>query len=291
MKRIVLFVLGLFAGISTKAQTSVYHPFHGNYTNYGYHTLVWNGSEINDLYEKTVWGEDTLIGGENYIQIYMDGIYKGGVRENAVNQQRFFIDLNDQEHDISISHFLSVGDTLSDSAVFLNAFRTYFDAGTNYNMFDSIIVAQVDSILEQDGMYSKTYFFENPEGFNVFIFNTYRGLQNFDILENHTGQFCYRELDPANPPNPVTTFCDLGIDVENTQNISLYPNPATESIRLLNTDLVNIRDAAIYDLRGNKIQEVKLTELSSEVSVKNLKDGIYFLVLNQNTQVLRFQKR
>ena len=283
-------MLGLFVGISTNAQTSVYHPFHGNYTNYGYYTQVWNGSEVVDLYTKTVWDGDTLIGGQNYTQIYMDGIYKGGVREDVANQQRFFIDSNDQEHDISISHFLSVGDTLADSAVFLNAFRTYFDGGSNYNMFDSLIVAQVDSTLEQDGLYSKTYYFENPEGFNVFIFNTYRGLQNFDILENHTSQFCYRELDPANPPSTITTFCDLGISAENIQTISLYPNPSNEVITLLNKDLADIHEAVIYDLQGNKVKEINTTELNTEIQVKDLKEGIYFLSINQGIKVLRFQK-
>lgn len=282
-----------FVLISTwmHAQTVTYQPLHGNYTNYGYHSQVWNGSELVEYYDKTVWGGDTLINGENYIRIYLNGMYAGGVREDVVNQERYFLDLNNVEQNISIGHFLEVGDTLSDSAVFLNAFRTYFDPGDNYNYYDSLVVGQVDTVLEANGSYSQTYHLEVPgEPISVFTYNTYRGLLNFDQLEFHVDQFCYKELDSTGSQGPGATICDLGINEPDLMQLELSPNPAFETIRLSGEDLSLIRNVVIYDLQGNKVKQLSLTQGDAEIHIDALKPGIYLLALNQHTRVLRFQK-
>lgn len=290
MKKTLLFLMSLQWGILASAQTIVYQPLYGNYTNYGYHGQGWNGSIPIDAYYKTVWGRDTLINGENYTQIYQDAAYVGGIREDVANQQRYFLNLNNVEKNISISPFLSAGDLLSDSSVFLNAFRTYFNEENAYHMFDTLVVGHVDSILEADGNYSATYSFETPTNAHTFfVFNTYRGLLNIDQLEFHVNQFCYRELNSGSPATGEI-ICDLGINENKTLQVELFPNPAAESITLSGEDLPSIENMAIYDLQGNLIKQLSLSEMGTEISLKELKSGVYFLALNQNSKVLRFQK-
>lgn len=291
MRKTLLLLLSLQLGTLANAQTVVYQPLHGNYTNYGYHTQIWNGSTMTDFYDKTLWGKDTLINSENYTQIYMNAVYAGAVREDVANQQRYFLDVNNVERNISISHFLTVGDILPDSAVFLNAFRTYFTTPAYSNhLFDTLVVGHVDSVLEANGNYSKTYSFETPTDAHTFFrFNTYRGLLNFDQLEFHVNQFCYRELDSGSP-NTGELICDLGMDENKLMQVELFPNPAAESITLSGENLSSIREVAIYDLQGALVKRIPFTNTNSGISIEELKNGVYFLSLNQNEKVLRFQK-
>ncbi|MNU61910.1 hypothetical protein D3C71_511230 [compost metagenome] len=292
MKKTLLFLLGLQLGILANAQTVVYQPLHGNYTNYGYQTQVWNGIEVITSTTKTVWGRDTVIGGETYVQIYQSGgQYAGGIREDVANQQRYYLGLDNIEKNITISHFLQEDDILTDSSVFLNAFRTYLNnAALDSYSFDTLVVGQVDSVLEANGTYSNTYYFEKPDQpIAFFTYNTYRGLLNVDRLEYHVNQFCYRELNSGSP-NTGGIICDLGMNENNLLQIELFPNPAAESITLSGEDLSSIKEAAIYDIQGALVKRIALTDTNSGISIEELKNGVYFLSLNGNTKVLRFLK-
>lgn len=294
MKFFTFLVISLFFGVYAKAQTIAYQPLHGNYTNYGYQTQAWNGMEVITSSTKTVWGRDTLIGGENYIRIYRSGgQYAGGIREDVANQQRYYLDLNNIEKNITISHFLQVGDILTDSSVFLNAFRTYFDDGTldSYS-FDTLVVGQVDSILEVNGTYSSTYYFEKPnEPIAFFTYNTYRGLLNVDRLEYHVNQFCYRELDSTGGINPAITICDLGIQEIPSLEVTVNPNPSTNSIELSGSDLPLIKELTIYDLNGKMVKYIPQSEINTRISLEALENGVYLLALNGNSKILRLIKQ
>lgn len=73
-----------------------------------------------------------------------------------------------------------------------------------------------------------------------------------------------------------------------TQNLHLYPNPATNSINLsinISKDIFSIK---IYDIIGNivyqqtKIEENTFTNQSINIDLSNLLDGIYFLKASGN---------
>jgi hypothetical protein len=292
MKAFTFLFSSLFFGLYTKAQTVTYQPFHGNHTNYGYEIQSWNGSEVVTYHTKTVWEGDTLIGGENYTRIYKMGQYSGGVREDIANQQRYFLDLNNVEKNISISHFLEVGDTLSDSSVFLNAFRTYFDEGFIYQSFDTLIVGQVDSVLEANGTYSNTYYFEKPSAqLAFFTYNTYRGLLNLDQLEYHVNQFCYRELDSTGSINPAITICDLGMEENKLLDITISPNPSTDFVKLSGEDLGKIQSVIIYDVQGKLMKQFTWSEIQTKLPVSELENGIYMLALNGDSKIIRLIKQ
>lgn len=293
MKKTVLFLLSLQLGILANAQTISYQPLHGNYTQYVYRHQHWNGSENVESFHKTVWSGDTIIGGQHYVRIFQYGVYAGGVREDVPNQQRFFIDLNNQEKEITISPFLNTGALLTDSSVFLNAFRSYLNIDGYCNSCDTLQVTSVDSVLEANGTYSTTYRLEVLSQPNIsFSLNSYRGLLNVDGFEFSEDQICYREDGEQTAPGqetPWTYICDLGMHENYEFQIELFPNPASESLNI-SGDLMLITDVAIYDLSGTLIKQVPLSDINTNISMKELKNGMYFLSINENKKVLRFQK-
>lgn len=172
----------------------------------------------------------------------------------------------------------------------MNAFRTYF--GYFDGNYDTLYVDQVDSILETNGTYSATYHLRKLPQPNTFVFNTYRGLLNYQKLEFSMDQVCYREDGAQTEPGeeaPWTWMCDLGAGENNRLQIELFPNPSEEYIRL-SGDLSAIQQLLIYDVRGIVVKQVPLSEINAAISLKELRSGIYFLSLNENKQVLRFQK-
>ncbi|MDR0802368.1 T9SS type A sorting domain-containing protein [Fluviicola sp.] len=293
MKKIVLFIIGLLFGIFTQAQTIDYQPLHGNYTQYVYRQQSWNGSENVESFHKTIWSGDIVIGGEHYVRIFQYGIYIGGIREDVPNQQRFFIDANNVEKEITINPFLSVGTVLTDTSALLNTFRCYVDMQGICTNCDTFQIAQVDSIPEANGTYSTTYRLEVLPQPNIsFSLNSYRGLLNVNGFEFDETQICYREDGAQTAPGestPWTDMCDLGIEENKLSQIGLFPNPSSEFIRL-SGDISVIEQAAVYDLQGILIKEVSTLELNTGISLKELKSGMYFLSFNQNAKVLRFQK-
>lgn len=293
MKLMITCIASLLLVGTIEAQTIAYQPLHGNYTQYIYRSQSWSGGQPADNYFKTIWSGDTSIGGENYVRVFQNGLYYGGIREDVPNQQRYFIDRNDVEKNITIDPFLSVGDVLSDSAAFLNAFRVYNDLGPGYyDMFDTLVVDQVDSIMEVGGTYSTNYHLRKLPYPVSFIYNSYRGLQRFQVLEFNTDQLCYREDGEQTPPGqetPWTFMCDLGMNETNLLQVQLHPNPTVDYMNL-SGDLSLVTDLSIFDSRGALIQQIPVSDISKAIALKDLKSGVYFLSLNRNTQVLRFQK-
>ena len=293
MKQIVLVIFSVFRVLFLDAQTITYQPLHGSYTQYVYRSQSWSGGQPADNYYKTIWSGDTTIGGENYVRIFQYGLYYGGIREDVPNQQRYFIDKNNVEKNITIDPFLSVGAVLSDSAVFLNAFRVYNDLGPgDYDLFDTLVVDLVDSTLEANGTYSTNYHLRKLPYPVSFIYNSYRGLQSYQVFEFNTDQLCYREDGEQTPPGqqtPWTFMCDLGMNINDWSQLELFPNPSFEEINLLG-DLSMITDLTIYDTQGVLVKQVPLSDVNSRISLKELKSGIYLLSFNGNKKILRFQK-
>lgn len=283
----------LFVG-TVEAQIIAYQPLHGNYTQYVYRHQSWNGSGNGESFSKTIWSGDTTINGESYIRIFQAGLYFGGIREDVPNQQRFFVDLNNVEKDITIDHFLTAGMTLTDSAVFLNAFRTYADFGSAYNTFDTLYVEHADSVLESNGTYSMTYQLRKLPYPVSFIYNTYRGLLSFTTLEFNSTQVCYREDGEQTPPGQETTWtylCDLGISENSLLEVTIRPNPSMDFIELSGNDLPLIKELTIYDLNGKRIKYIPQSEINTRISLEELESGVYLLALNGNSQMLRLIKR
>lgn len=294
MKKLVLILLGLQFGTCVEAQTITYQPLHGDYSQYVYKYQLWDGSTLNELFYKTIWSGDTTIGGQVYTRIFHDGVYGGGIREDVANQQRFFINRNDVETNITIDYDLPVGTLLTDSSIYLNAFRTYLDVYPPFFEYnDTLLVVAKDSVLESSGNYSVNYRLTNggASGESV-LFNTYSGLLEINGFEYNYSQLCYREDGAQTAPGQETQWtylCDLGLSENELQDIGLFPNPSSENIQL-SGDLSVIEELSIYDLQGNRVKDIPVETLNAGISVKELENGFYFLSINRHAKTWRFRK-
>lgn len=294
MKNMLLFSFSVFFFLTLNAQTISYQPLHGDYSQYVYRFQHWNGSENVESFSKTIWSGDTIINGQQYVRIFQGGAYTGGIREDVPNQQRFFINTNDIETNITIGYNLPVGTLLTDSSIFLNVFRTYLDVNPPFFQYnDTLLIVAKDSVLESSGNYSVNYRLTDGGGSGESVLlNTYSGLLEINGFEYNYSQICYREDGEQTPPGqetPWTIMCDLGVDENELLRVELFPNPSSESLNL-SGDLASITDLAIYDISGTAIKQVPLSDIHTGVSIKELKSGVYFLSVNENKKILRFQK-
>lgn len=75
-------------------------------------------------------------------------------------------------------------------------------------------------------------------------------------------------------------------EIENELDIKLYPNPATDIIRI--DGLSNVDNVIIYDFMGRMVKSkyANLDQNNMEIDIKDLKNGIYYLtVLNKDVKI------
>jgi hypothetical protein len=70
--------------------------------------------------------------------------------------------------------------------------------------------------------------------------------------------------------------------LSNTQ-FTLYPNPVKETLHITTTANQAV-NAAIYDLNGKLIQNHAIENKTTTLDVKNLKQGVYFIVFETETR-------
>jgi hypothetical protein len=77
------------------------------------------------------------------------------------------------------------------------------------------------------------------------------------------------------------TSLSTNTDIENEQNL-IYPNPANDKIKLLIGQKVEV---LIYDLTG-KFMYSKAVSPNEEISINNLKEGLYFIKIINGAQII-----
>ena len=88
---------------------------------------------------------------------------------------------------------------------------------------------------------------------------------------------------------PVEIFA-LGTNdfPEISLTMSIYPNPTTAlvilSIANYNSENINYQ---LFDLNGRSIQNNKILEKETQISLQNLSNAIYFLTVSDNTKSLK----
>lgn len=80
---------------------------------------------------------------------------------------------------------------------------------------------------------------------------------------------------------PITLLIDvsLGIENENLDNLSLYPNPTRNWINIKSQEL-NEAKLTIYDVRGSLILTKTINGSTNALNIESLQNGIYILELN-----------
>lgn len=122
--------------------------------------------------------------------------------------------------------------------------------------------------------------------------------QNADFRPNSNG-FVDLNIDSnLNVCNPSSKIAEKSIPKTKIETISkpvvLYPNPnnGTFFINTNQADIENL-DVGLYDIFGKLIYQTKVNTSTFEISIPNLKSGVYLLKLNSNTfiKTLKFIKK
>lgn len=76
-----------------------------------------------------------------------------------------------------------------------------------------------------------------------------------------------------------------------TNDIALYPNPATSSVNVVYDAAADIKTLAIYSIIGKQVSVYRSTGNSANLNIENLPDGIYFVrLMNSHGDVVATKK-
>lgn len=145
------------------------------------------------------------------------------------------------------------------------------------------------TIIEQGGPYS------NNQTLN-FRFNldsdcyTFSALDTFGdggtrfTLTDHEGTQLFRVIGNWGSEK-IGNFSSngvLGTSDFNTENISLYPNPASTVLNLKNAENANIQ---VFDVLGKLILSQENISMDAQINVANLQTGTYFMKISKDNTV------
>lgn len=264
-----LFITGSFF---LKGQTSVYHPMPDSNAVWNFHCSQTCLGITDEYYSITV-PSDTVVKGNSYHKLYVAYVmasptlcvinnagYKGAYRDDTLMKKVFYVPSSDTTEYLLYDFNLQVGDSV----------RGYLQSCCG--PLDKVI--SIDSILI-GGIYHKRWYVNNNYGiyFIEGIGSTYGLIK--PSLGSADGPFYYLDCFQRNGhwqyPDS-TASCDQ-ITLMNSVNndaaqINIFPNPASNKIRL-NTEA----ELKLYDIAGHEILNAK----EKEIDVSNLEAGIYFV--------------
>lgn len=103
---------------------------------------------------------------------------------------------------------------------------------------------------------------------------------------NNNGQLGDNTI--INKTSPIQFGCAaLGISDSETKTISIYPNPVSDILHILNPNNYVINEILITDITGKII--LRKNDVVSEINVENLQQGIYLLTLNTGQNNIQYK--
>ena len=87
---------------------------------------------------------------------------------------------------------------------------------------------------------------------------------------------------------PALDCAALGVSEFEINNISIFPNPATNSITIKN--IIKEYTIQVYNIIGQKIMEENITPNNNKIDVSNISNGTYILKLKDYSGALKFIK-
>jgi hypothetical protein len=291
MKKLLLFFLLQFS-LFANGQTSVYHNFPES-------NAIWNINTnwycwfppydyVDENYSIT-FGGDTLIGSQTYHKLVIPyfhintttcgagittiNMYKGSIRQDTILKKVFIVPLDSISEVLLYDFTLNVGDTV----------KGYLEP-----LFPSDIVNSIDSIIV-GSTYRKRWNINS--GYNIHIIegigSTYGLIEQSPVGVTDQLPYsitCYSESGLTLYPNTATT-CGIITSVntinETSDEIKLYPNPATQNTTLL-FNLKNAEEIKItlFDITGKEMMLIVNEEMQKgnqqiNINTSKLSPGIY----------------
>ena len=276
LKKLAIFVAMLVISLSVNAQTWY---IYGEYT--------WSAPHpVGDFHEHHYQGDVVNIGGMEYTTIYVDsevnGNYLDGAYRNDDNQV-YYCKWNGSSYDdefLLYDYDLEVGD--------------FFHDDDDHPMQ----VTEVTTITDLNGVSRKkiTFSFSGLTDVTEFWIEgvgSNRGFMHVGQWEaDHDSEgemyhlLCYHVDDDVIYVNPEYNDCDIDDVEENTveNNISIYPNPAKDVIKILTDNNLNITNVEILDLTGRTVLS---TDKSADINISELPEGQYFVKIYGESTIVR----
>ena len=277
LKKLAIFVAMLVISLSVNAQTWY---IYGEYT--------WSAPHpVGDFHEHHYQGDVVNIGGMEYTTIYVDsevnGNYLDGAYRNEDNQV-YYCRWNGTSYDaeeLLYDYDLEEGD--------------FFHDDDEHPMQ----VTEVTTITDLNGVSRKkisftfigltdvTEFWIEGVGSNRGFMHVGQWEADHDSDGEMYHMLCYHVNDDVIYVNPEYNDCDMPYAVEDNSidtNVSIYPNPAKDVIKILNDNNLNITNVEILDLTGRAVLS---TEKSADINISELPEGQYFVKIYGESTIVR----
>ena len=107
-------------------------------------------------------------------------------------------------------------------------------------------------------------------------------IDNATLLNNNQALRCIISDDYCSDTSDFALLLvtdDLGIESNNNELVSLFPNPANEQIIISSNSFLIGATFMICDIRGIQLQTGKINSENEPVIISNLPSGFYFLIV------------
>jgi uncharacterized repeat protein (TIGR01451 family) len=229
--------------------------------------------------------EDTVRGAydPNYVAVSPEGYITSGTTlqytigfENTGNDTAFNIRVMDTLSDYVDPHSMTI---VSSSALMFTAKLT--NSGHTVLKFDFPNINLLDSSHHNE-----------CHGMLVFNIKTKEGLTPGTTITNHAGIFF--DSNPAIVTNTAINIIGTPsktINVVPNESVTVYPNPAHDHITI-KMDKMDYSSATITNIVGQKMLQQSITSNITNVDIKSLANGIYYVTLQgpTTTKVLKVVK-
>lgn len=294
-KTFVLIVMqfALIISLSLKAQTQSYE----------YIPIVKEGLQIwttdqkygqyNEQYRYerlALTEEDTIIDGKSYKKLYSfterefdieTATFVCGIRENE-NKQVFVASYHNQQEFLLYDFSLTEGDSI------LAESNGEYDLYFNVTDVDTIDYNGVErrKITLQFYNYAWVTWIEGIGNIEGLLMDWRSYIMAMDPMPNvrlrcyeYNEECLYSDFSFNESIYDCYTPLYTGLEENETQNnILLYPNPAKERL-YINTS-IPIKKITICNFLGQEIQKYNMTEKTSSIDIRGLKEGVYFVKLS-----------
>ena len=283
----------LIISLSLKAQTQSYEYIPIVKEGLQVWTIDKNYGQYNEQYRYerlALTEEDTIIDGKSYKKLYSfterefdieTATFVCGIRENE-NKQVFVASYHNQQEFLLYDFSLTEGDSI------LAESNGEYDLYFNVTDVDTIDYNGVErrKITLQFYNYAWVTWIEGIGNIEGLLMDWRSYIMAMDPMPNvrlrcyeYNEECLYSDFSFNESIYDCYTPLYTGLEENETQNnILLYPNPAKERL-YINTS-IPIKKITICNFLGQEIQKYNMTEKTSSIDIRGLKEGVYFVKLS-----------
>ncbi len=253
---------------------------------YIYGVYTWSAPHpVGNFHEHHYQGDAVTISGLEYNTIYVDsevnGNYLDGAYRNDDNQV-YYCKWNGTSYDDEV---LLYDYDLEEGDFFLDDSDHPMQVTEVSTIIDNNGVSRKKITFSFTGLTDVTEFWIEGVGSNRGFMHVGQWEADHDSDGEMYHMLCYHVNDDVIFVNPEYNTCDIDeIEENNFDNISIYPNPASEVIKILNDNNLNITSIEIIDLTGRTVIN---TENCEEINISELSEGQYFVKISGETSIVK----